>query len=102
MCHRGYRPARAIELQGNSLIFGLFTGQVNNGVGSLNEVALFIARNTPEYISGVLHRWKRQHGIDLVFIQLGNPQQNACAERYNLTVRYDRLSQQIFESIEQL
>lgn len=35
----------------------------------------------------------------LVFIQLGNPQQNANIERYNRTVRNDWLSLNVFESI---
>ena len=58
--------------------------------------------NGPEYISGLLDRWTRQHDIELVFTQPGNPQQNAYVERYNRTVRYDWLSQHIFESIEQV
>lgn len=37
--------------------------------------------------------------IKLIFIQPGNPQQNAYIERYHRTVRYDRLSQYLFESI---
>jgi len=38
----------------------------------------------------------------LDFIQSGNPQQNACVERYNRTVRYDWLAQYIFNSIHQV
>ena len=37
--------------------------------------------------------------IQLVFFQPRNPQQNAYVERYNRTVRYDWLSQYLFESI---
>ena len=55
--------------------------------------------NGPEYISGVLAAWAEEHGIELCFIQPGNPQQNAYVERYNRTVRYDWLSQYLFESI---
>jgi len=40
--------------------------------------------------------------IKIAFIQPGNPQQNAYVERYNRTVRYDWLSQRIFDSIEQV
>lgn len=58
--------------------------------------------NGPEYISGTLSRWAQKHGITLEFIQPGKPQQNAYIERYNRTVRYDWLSQHLFDSIEQV
>jgi len=56
--------------------------------------------NGPEYISDLLASWAENNGIELAFIQPGNPQQNAYVERYNRTVRYDWLSQYPFESIE--
>ena len=56
--------------------------------------------NGPEYISHALAKWAREHDIILMFIQPGNPQQNAYVERYNRTVRYDWLNQHIFASIE--
>ncbi|WP_133134968.1 integrase core domain-containing protein, partial [Legionella nautarum] len=52
-----------------------------------------------EYISKLLRQWADKNQIQLVFIQPGNPQQNAYIERYNRTVRYDWLSQYLFESI---
>ena len=55
--------------------------------------------NGPEYISKLLKQWADTNQIQLVFIQPGNPQQNAYIERYNRTVRYDWLSQYLFESI---
>jgi putative transposase len=56
--------------------------------------------NGPEYISSTLAVWAQKHGITLVFIQPGNPQQNAYIERYNRTVRYDWLAAQyLFHSI---
>jgi len=36
-----------------------------------------------------------------MFIQPGNPQQNAYVERYNRTVRYDWLNQHMFMSIDE-
>ena len=56
--------------------------------------------NGPECISNLLADWDDIHNIELVFIQPGNPQQNAYVERYNRTVRYDWLNHYLFESIE--
>ena len=57
--------------------------------------------NGPEYISHALAEWAEKHGIALMFIQPGNPQQNAYVERYNRTVRYDWLNQHMFMSIDE-
>jgi len=58
--------------------------------------------NGPEYISTNLKTWAAENAIQIAYIQPGNPQQNAYIERYNRTVRYDWLSQHLFESIEQV
>lgn len=58
--------------------------------------------NGPEYISNILKRWAERNKIKLLFIQPGNPQQNAYIERYNRTVRYDWLNQYLFSSIEEV
>lgn len=55
--------------------------------------------NGPEYISGALQAWAEKRGIRLDYIQPGKPQQNAYIERYNRTVRYDWLSQYLFNTI---
>lgn len=55
--------------------------------------------NGPEYIGALLKAWAEKHGIRIEYIQPGNPQQNAYVERYNRTVRYEWLSQYLFESI---
>ena len=55
--------------------------------------------NGPEYISGALLAWAKTHQIRIDHIQPGKPQQNAYVERYNRTVRYDWLSQYLFDSI---
>ena len=56
--------------------------------------------NGPEYISGALQSWAERHAMRLDYIQPGKPQQNAYVERFNRTVRYDWLAQELFESIE--
>jgi putative transposase len=55
--------------------------------------------NGPEYLSEAIRDWARSQEIRLEHIQPGKPQQNAYVERYNRTVRYDWLSQTLFESI---
>ena len=47
-------------------------------------------------------RPEQEQGIELCYIQPGKPQQNAYVERYNRTVRYDWLSQHLFDSIQQV
>lgn len=56
--------------------------------------------NGPEYISAILARWADKNDIKLLFIQPGNPQQNAYIERYNRTVRHEYLEMHEFTSIE--
>jgi putative transposase len=58
--------------------------------------------NGPEYISHKLQKWACKRGILLEYTQPGNPQQNAYIERFNRTVRYDWLNQDIFSSIEEV
>ena len=58
--------------------------------------------NGPEYISARLLSWAAKRGIVIRHIQPGKPQQNAYIERYNRTVRYDWLNQNLFESLEEM
>ena len=58
--------------------------------------------NGPEYISKTLLEWAAKRHITLIHTQPGNPQQNAYVERYNRTVRYDWLTQNLFESLEEV
>ena len=58
--------------------------------------------NGPELISHALQKWAYDNEIKLVYIQPGKPQQNAYVERYNRTVRYDWLTQMIFDSLSEV
>lgn len=58
--------------------------------------------NGPEYISNKLQAWALNNGIKLDYIEPGNPQQNAYIERFNRTVRYDLLTQYLFETLEEM
>ncbi len=58
--------------------------------------------NGPEYISELMETWCDQHGIEHVFTQPGNPQQNAYVERFNRTVRYECLNQYLFRDLSEV
>lgn len=58
--------------------------------------------NGPEYISNSLKAWAIINDIELWYIQPGNPQQNGYVERFNRTMRYELLNQNIFDDIEQV
>jgi putative transposase len=58
--------------------------------------------NGPEYISSTVKEWANKHGIELRFIQPGNPQQNAYIERFNRTMRYELLNPNLFGNIEEV
>jgi len=80
---------------------------VLRGIRSLNQIIELRGKpkaircdNGPEYLSHALASWAKKHDLIMMFIQPGNPQQNAYVERYNRTVRYDWLNQHIFASIE--
>jgi putative transposase len=57
--------------------------------------------NGPEYISQVLIEWANKNQITLMYIQPGKPTQNSYFERFNRTVRHERLALHLFETIEQ-
>ena len=57
--------------------------------------------NGPEYISEKLMKWAEKQGGAILYIQPGQPRQNACIERYNRTVRHEWLDQYIIESVEE-
>jgi putative transposase len=57
--------------------------------------------NSPEYVSAALQSWASKHEISIEYIQPGKPQQNAYMERFNRTVRYEWLTQYLFDSIDE-
>jgi len=58
--------------------------------------------NGPEYISNALKDWALEQDIAISYIEPGNPQQNAYVERYNRTMRYDWLNQELFTTLAQV
>ena len=58
--------------------------------------------NGPENISHAVQQWAQNRSIRLEYIEPGKPQQNAYVERFNRTVRYEWLAQQLFDTIEEV
>ena len=58
--------------------------------------------NGPEHVSEALSNSAREQGIRVEYMPPGKPQQNAYVERFNCTVRYDWLTQYLFESISEV
>jgi len=57
---------------------------------------------TLNQIIGVMQIWVGKRGIKVEYIEPGQPQQNAYIERFNRTVRYDWLAQQLLDSIDEV
>ena len=58
--------------------------------------------NGPELVSSTFADWCEEHGIEVVYIQKGKPQQNGFAERFNGYFRYEFLDAYLFESLSQV
>lgn len=57
--------------------------------------------NGPEFISAKLDLWCKDHQIKLVFIQPGEPTENAYIERFNGSFRSELLNAYVFRSLQE-
>ena len=58
--------------------------------------------NGPELTSGALTRWCEERGIHLLYIQPGQPSQNAFMERFNRTYRTEVLDAYVFFHLDEV
>jgi putative transposase len=58
--------------------------------------------NGPEFISNKLDTYCRENKIKLVFIQPGEPTQNAYIERCNGSIRRELLNAYLFRTLEEV
>lgn len=58
--------------------------------------------NGPELTADAFVDWAEKHGVKLLFIQPGKPNQNAFIERFNRTFRHEVLNAYVFESLRQV
>jgi len=58
--------------------------------------------NGPEFLAESFVSWCADHGIELRYIQLGKPDQNAFIERFNRTYRTEVLDAYVFEALAQV
>jgi len=56
--------------------------------------------NGPENISKIMKEWAQKNNVELVYIQPGEPAQNAYIERFNRTYREEVLDMHLFRSID--
>jgi putative transposase len=58
--------------------------------------------NGPELIAQAFVDWCEAHGIEILYIQPGKPDQNAYIERFNRSYREEVLNAYIFETLEEV
>jgi putative transposase len=59
-------------------------------------------KNGPEMTSHGFTEWAEHHGIQLLFIQPGKPNQKAFIDRFNKSIRTDLLDASLFNSISEV
>jgi transposase InsO family protein len=55
--------------------------------------------NGPEFTAKEIRRWLNQLGVKTLFIEPGSPWENGFIESFNGKFRYERLNQEIFDTL---
>ena len=55
--------------------------------------------NGPEFTAKAIRRWLNQLGVKTLFIEPGSPWENGFIESFNGKFRYERLNQEIFDTL---
>lgn len=55
--------------------------------------------NGPEFTADAFVDWAKEHGVKLLFIQPGKPNQNAFVERFNRSFREEILDAWLFNAV---
>ncbi len=77
-------------------------GTINEYTGSTAGCGLpevLRVDNGPEFISSELVTWAESAGVTILYIQPGEPNQNAYIERFNRTYRQEVLNLYLFQSL---
>jgi putative transposase len=94
----GNREGLAI-LAGTSIPAVRVIAQLDELVAVHGKPSALRMDNGPEFISRALTSWCEEHGVRMLFIQPGKPQQNAYIERFNKSYRDEVLDAYIFGTI---
>ena len=94
------------ELLCAEIDYSLPSARVTRALDQVNEwrgkPAAIRSDNGPDDISNTIKQWAQKHAFELLFIQPGNPQQNAYIERFNRNMRYEFLRPNMFDNIQNI
>jgi putative transposase len=97
----GVREALHIEI--DTSITGVRAVRVMEQLKAVRDLPAAIrCDNGTELTSQAFMDWCEAHGIEILYIQPGKPDQNAYIERFNRTYREEVLSSYLFEDLDQV
>jgi putative transposase len=64
--------------------------------GRLQKLRMYYG---PELTSGILAKWAKRRGVELLFLRPRGPMQNSYIERFNHTYREEVLNAHVFETL---
>jgi len=110
-CGRRFRTLNVLD-EGNREALGIEVGHsipAERVVRVLEQLVAIHGRptalrldNGPEFTAQVFTAWCDAHGITLLYIQPGKPDQNAFIERFNRTYRDEVLDAYVFDAVSEV